>query len=69
MRNNLTKAKKNGIKNADKACFYLKKLHKETGLSEQFLLASIVIDAVEKHATYRKYKTRLVGEWAELETV
>lgn len=65
MRNNLTKATRNEVKNADKACFYLKQLHKETGQSEQFILASIVIEGVEKLPKYKKHKQQLQERWED----
>lgn len=52
IRNNLTKAAASGVKDAAKACAYLKLLHRETGKSEQYLLSELVVAAVERLPEY-----------------
>lgn len=68
MRNNLTKAAGTGIRNAKKACFYIKRLHKETGRSEQFILASMVVNAVESSNDYQEFRDDLMAAWKEEES-
>ena len=63
MRNNLTKAVRTGIKDSGKACHYLKMLHRLTGRSEQFLLSSIVVDAVERLPEYKQFRQELKESW------
>lgn len=63
IRNNLTKATASGVADSHKACFYLKKLHKLMGLSEQFMLASMVVAAVEKLPDYEQFREQLLESW------
>lgn len=56
VRNNLTKGKNAGIRNAERACSYLKRLHKETGKTEQFILAEMVVKGVEHIPDYIPFK-------------
>lgn len=55
-KNNLTKAAKSGVKNAEKAVFYLKYLRAETGRTEQSLLCSLVVKGVETLPEFSEIK-------------
>lgn len=63
IRNNLTKAAALGVPDARKACFYLKKLHRMMGLSEQFMLSKMVVAAVENLPEYEPYRAELSDMW------
>lgn len=66
IRNNLTKARRSGVADSDKACFFLKRLHKLTGRSEQYMLSSLVVSAVEALPEYAPYREQLLAEWEKI---
>lgn len=67
IRNNLTKARSSGIRDAEKACHYLKDLHRQTGRSEQHLLAALVVSGVENLPEFESYRASVKESWENRE--
>ena len=67
-RNNLTKAKSFRVRNAERACFYLKRLHEETGKSEQFIMAEMIVKGLKIIPEYKEFCKQLEADY-ELQTV
>lgn len=64
-KNNLTKAAKMDVKNAERAVFYLKYLRAEMGRTEQSLLCSLVVQGVETLPEFAKYKASVKKAFSE----
>ena len=65
IKNNLTKAKKQGGQLSAKACCYMKHLHEVSGISQQALVAQMIVYATEMNPKYEEYREHVIRAWEQ----